>query len=322
MDIIRDCRYVSIVTLIFVLLSEACIGQQVGLYWENDGTWAKPNRPEDRHYTNGNRLDYAWDTDNTDIIGLGNFLTGRDDIDTAESNVHYNLGLFILQHMQTPDHIAKPGLRHDPEMRYAGLLYGGPFLQIADDTTFDHFEIGIGVLGESAAGKFSQDFIHDMRNFAKAVDWDTQMEDRLALDISWIKKIRFASIDNPNLDMIGESFITAGTVHRHGGLGITARYGTSLPNNFGPSQISSPAYYTDEPMNYLYGFIRLAGRYVEYNQLLDQLDNKDFLGELQAGISFAVGKLELTYSQVFMTRQYEEQPENDSYGSFTCKVRF
>ena len=225
--------------------------------------------------------------------------------------------------MQTPDHISKPKSRPKYDMKYAALLYGGPFIQISDKNSFTHFELGLGVLGPSALGKHSQDIVHDLRGLDKAVDWDTQMSDRFAFDFSWIKKVRFCDSTNTNMDFIGESFVTAGSVHRHGGLGITARYGINLPNNFEPSKISSPALYNlTIKDSYFFIFGRIAGSYVEYNQFLAELNKNDFLGEAQVGLSAALGDFELSYSQVFMTRQYKYQPENDSYGSIICRLRF
>ena len=314
----------SLLTILSVFfMASVGYSQQLGIYWENDGTWAKPNDPQDRHYTNGNRIDLAWNIKNDNFDDFCSNITGRDLSDDSNGKMNTNFGVFIQQHMQTPDHIAKPDLRADTEMRYACLLYGGPFIQIADNNVYDYFGLGMGVLGPSAKGKFTQDTIHDMRGFRKAVDWDTQLEDRLALDTSWIKKVRFCDPQNANLDFIGESFVTAGTIHRHAGLGITARYGTKLPKDFGPANINNPAYYyVNNSDSYFYGFVKLAGRYVEYNQFLDGLEKKDFLGETQVGITFAVSRLEITYSQVVMTKEYKDQNGNDSYGSFVCKLKF
>ncbi len=318
--------------LLFVLICGAGgYGQQLGIYWENDGTFAKSNDPHDKHYTNGARIDLSWQQCDNGISNLAPDLLLRD---SDEGNC--NFGIFIGQHMQTPDFINHPELRVEPEMRYAGWLYGGPFIQMADDMSMTHLELSLGVIGPSAIAHETQDWIHGFREIDEAVDWDTQLSDRFAGNVNWLYKFRIGpksyykqnsedgKSERPlHFEVIGETAVAAGTVHRNISTGLTVRLGTNLGNDFGPGSINRAKYYThSSPGGNLMIFGRAAGTVVEHNELLTDLQKETLTGEFQAGIAFSYKRLELAYSQVFMSKQYKHEPESDSFGAFTLALRF
>ncbi|MBN2064956.1 MAG: lipid A deacylase LpxR family protein [Sedimentisphaerales bacterium] len=313
----------SALTSFLLIMPAISTGVTTGIYWENDGTFAKPNHDTDRHYTNGARIDIAWTDTNNCLTEPMNSLPWYSDNETKS-----NFGIFIGQHMQTPDFIASPDLRPDPEMRYAGWLYGGPFVQTGDNMNMDHLELSLGVIGPSALGKETQDFIHGLRELEKAVDWDSQMSDRFAGNINWLHKFRigtnkYYSQGPIHLELLGETAVALGSVHRNAGTGLTLRVGSDLSNDFGPGSMSRPRYYIkNTSQSSISAFARIAGSVVEHNELLDGLSEETLLGELQVGFAFSYKKLTLSYSQVFMTRQYEKQPEPDSYGAFTVHCSF
>ncbi len=313
----------SAITSLLLILPAASSALTTGLYWENDGTFAKPNHDTDRHYTNGARIDIVRTESNNCFSEPISSLPWYSDNETNS-----NIGIFIGQHMQTPDFIASPEMRHDPEMRYAGWLYGGPFVQTADNMNMDHLELSLGVIGPSALGKETQDFIHGLRELEKAVDWDTQMSDRFAGNFNWLHKFRIGSTSYYGkgpiyLELLGETAVALGSVHRNAGTGLTLRAGSDLANDFGPGSMSRPRYYTPNSSNSsIAAFARIAGSIVEHNELLYGLSEETLLGEFQVGFSFTYKKLQLSYSQIFMTRQYERQPEPDSYGAFTVHYSF
>ncbi len=316
----------KIIVSLLLLSGSMVLGQQTGIYWENDGTFAKPNGDTDRHYTNGARLECLWDASENenvrDLAGKLLFL-GPD-----KDNSNLNTGFFIGQHMQTPDFISRPELRSKPEMRYAGWLYGGLIMQSGDTMAMSHLELSLGVIGPSARGHEAQDWIHFNRGLETAADWDTQLSDRFAGNLNWLYKFRIGSREyyeqKPvRLELIGETALAAGTVHRNVGTGITVRLGTNLPGDFGPATITRPKYYRfDENVSNIMLFARVAGSAVEHNELLTDLEKETFTGEFQMGVTVSIAKFEIGYSQVYMTKQYKYQPESDSYGAFFVRMHF
>lgn len=314
-------------TLVLMLAVTICTAQQLGFYWENDGTFAKPNNNSDRHYTNGNRIDYCWQSSNTELKEFALKLPGRDSLTFEDINC--NTGFFIGQHIQTPDHIAHPALREEPEMHYAGWLYGGVFFQFADVKNMDHMELSLGVIGPSARADETQDFIHSIRGLERPVDWYTQIDDRFAGNFNWLHRFRigdkhYFTNDTPvYFDVSGETSMAVGTVHRNASAGVIFRAGINLPANFGPSSIAQPRYYLPEKHNKcVMTFLRIAGFVVEHNELLYDLEKEPLRGEIQSGIAIIYNSLEFNYSQIFMSKEYENQKNSDSFGSFNCVVRF
>jgi len=308
--------------VITILLTIAAFGygQQLGIYWENDGTFAKPNDKTDRHYTNGVRIDYVWNSELQNLDEAPHLKPGK-----VES---LNFGLFVGQHMQTPDYISTPELRHDPDMRYAGWLYGGPFMQKSDEKSMTHIELSLGVIGPSALGRETQDWIHGFRGLEKAVDWDSQLSDRFAGNINWLHKFKIGKpntnkLDTIQTDLIGETAFALGTVHRNASAGITFRLGSNLPQDFGPGLISRPKFYSFQERDAsLMFFTRIAASVVEHNELLADLEKETLTGECQVGISYSGENFEIGYSQVFMAKQYKYQPDTDSYASFIVRISF
>ena len=318
--------FIRIISIVLLAIS-FCSAQQLGFYWENDGTFAKPNDSSDRHYTNGNRIDFSWKSNEASLKEFALKFPGREDL--SVDDVNCNKGIFIGQHIQTPDHIAHPELRSYPEMHYAGWLYGGFFLQFADVKSMDHLEVSLGVIGPSARADESQDFIHAMRGLERPVDWETQMSDRFAGNMNWLHRFRigdrhyFADGNPVYFDLTGETSMAVGTVHRNVSAGFILRTGTNLPANFGPSSIAQPRYYLPEKHNKcIMAFLRCAGYIVEHNEFLNDLDKETLRGEIQGGIAIIYNSLEFNYSQVYMSRQYENQEASDSFGSFNCVMRF
>jgi hypothetical protein len=303
---------------------QATSGQTFTMYLENDGTFLKPEHRTDRHYTSGLKLVY---TDKPDCNWLkefsrwNNFAPENEKASTA-------VGYFLGQDIFTPDHADDPSKRSPHDRVFAGWLYGGMFVQRAAGDKMEHFELNLGVIGPSARGEEAQKNIHIMIGADPPKGWEDQLSDEFAADFTYFTRQRADAITfrhTENFDSHVEYGFTAGSAHRNAILGFVFRGGINLPNDFGPGRLEAPACSTDksrDDLNHLYLFSRFGGKLVEYDRFLTGLDQKPLVGILQAGIGWRYKSFELTYSQTFMTREYDEQPGEDSYGSLTASYRF
>jgi hypothetical protein len=192
----------------------------------------------------------------------------------------------------------------------------------------EHFELDLGIIGPSALGEETQDDVHSLIGADEPKGWDKQLSDEFAADFTYFKRQRADAISfkhTENFDSHVEYGFTAGSVHRNAILGILFRGGINLPNDFGPGRLEAPACAVGrsrDDITHLYLFSRLGGKLVEYDRFLTGLSEKPLVGVIQVGLGWRYKSFELTYSQTFLTREYDEQPDGDSFGSLTLSYLF
>lgn len=323
--------FIAVLAMIFFLSSavfatenSAASGRTFTMYLENDGTFLKPEHRTDRHYSSGLKLVY---TDRPDSNWLNAF-AGWNNFASENQQVRTALGYFLGQDIFTPDHADNPALRDKHDMVFAGWLYSGIFAQRATGDRMEHFELNLGVIGPSALGRQAQTDVHDLIGANEPKGWDKQLGDEFAADFTYFARQRADTITfrhTENFDSHIDYGFTAGSVHRNAILGILFRAGVNLPDDFGPGRLEAPACAIDnsrDDLTHLYLFSRLGGKFVEYNRFLTGLTEKPLVGVMQVGIGWRYKSFEMTYSQTFLTREYDEQPHNDSYGSLTACYLF
>jgi hypothetical protein len=293
------------------------------VYWENDGTFVKPNYRTDRHYTDGLKFVYThqpkWDW--LEKFGRWNNFGDGDETDTA-------VGYFFGQNMYTPDHADDPAERNRPDLVFAAWMYGGIFAQRATQKEMEHFELNLGVIGPSALGGKIQTFVHKLVDQEEPNGWDEQLDDEFAIDFTWLKRERSDGLPfkrTENFDSFLEYGFTAGSVHRNANLGLMLRLGPKLPNDFGPGRLEQPRCATGpigDKQTYFYLFGRANAKFVQYDRFLTGLDTRPVVGQFQLGVVWRYKSFEVSYAQTFLTHEYEEQVGEDSYGSLNASVYF
>jgi len=125
-----------------------------------------------------------------------------------------------------------------------------------------------------------------------------------------------------------------GNVFTYGAAGLTLRLGTDLEDDFGPPRIrpSLPgsAYFSPGKGFTWYVFAGLEGRAVLYNIFLDgnvfsdshSVDKKPFVGDLQAGLVIQLDRFRITYTQIFRTKEFDDQADGDLFGSVSLSYHF
>jgi len=310
------------------------------VYWENDGTFIKPYLHTDRHYTDGLKLAYTHQPDCNllkKFATWNNFGQGEANVDSTlrldsgqagSPQVATAMGYFFGQNMYTPDYVDAPAKRSEHDRVFAGWLYGGIFAQRATKDAMEHFELNLGVIGPSARADNAQRIIHDWIGDNDPEGWENQLANEFAADFMWLKRQRADGLlfkNTSNFDSHLEYGFTAGSVHRNTNLGIILRWGDNLPNDFGPGRLEAPSCATgriSDEQTYLYLFSRASGKLVQYDRFLTGLDDEPVVGQFQLGIVWRYKTFEISYSQTFLTREYKEQPEADSYAALNLSYYF
>ena len=301
---------------------------RVQVLFENDGSFVKPNDLEDRHYTNGAALDFAFKSGTlqgwVDALGLKNDGTAA--------------GVFIAHEIYTPEDLS---LRDpDPDDRpYAGYLYGGLYAQREVDDWLDHLQLNLGVVGPSSLAEQVQTTIHDNFSGEDPLGWDAQLGDELAVNVVYRRTLRLDAADfglpgaragGWNAQLLPQGELRLGTTHRDATLGALIRVGWKLPDDFGPSQVRDPGSFTGtgiQPGWSAYVFGGAAARYVQWNTFLQgnyrrdpspSVDPEPLIGMFRGGVAVGYSgnrwQAELGYAQSFRTREFRGQPDADGIG--------
>lgn len=311
-----------------VCMSAAAWGDSLGLYLDNDGRWFKPNHNTDRHYTSGVKLVYGFQPNWQWLEDFGKWNFPFFPVDSQETAVA--AGLFIGQNIYTPDRIDEPLKRHQKDMKYAGWLYTGLFIQRAVGPVMDQLELDVGMIGPSARGRQAQNYTHKVLGGNKAIGWEEQINDEPAAHCSWMRRQRLSGVragSGGNHDFLAEYGAAAGSLHCDGQIGLIGRWSllNDLPSDFGPGRFTMPSGALGRSASmpasvYLFG--RVSGKGVAYNRFLTGLDPKPLVGEFQLGIAIRYKSLEIVYSQTYLTHEFEQQHGTDGWGSLALSWLF
>lgn len=327
------------------------------LYWENDGAFQDPLDSYDRGYTNGIAL--TLDHQPLWAQQLLDYMPFADTFSQNHGRPNTAAGYILGQQFYTPRNImataALPGDRP-----YAGYLYGGVYWQRQADyqrrddaSVFDHFEINLGVVGDSSLAEDVQTWVHDNFLGDDPNGWDNQLRDEFAYQFYYRRKWRFDTgeyslplLGDVETQLIPQAGIALGSVHRYAEAALTARIGYRLPDDFGPGRLNDlrsatarhdPA--TAEQGWSWYAWLRVGGRYVEHNTFLDgsnhenpspSIDKEPLVGEAQFGlaISYHDGPYTLgfTWGITYLTDEFDAPTGSNaddgttSYGTMTFSL--
>jgi len=302
------------------------------LYWENDGSILKRNNAEDRHYTNGSAITITHQPD---------WVHGFADVATFGETFDKTAAGYILGHqIFTPEDTDASRLL-SKDRPYAGYLFGGVYLQRANDRTFDQAQLDIGVVGPASQADHIQNDIHKSRGLRESKGWANQLHDEVTAQVflrrKWRLDLNPITVNNTELaqQLIPRIELAAGSVYRHAAAGATWRIGHNLPDDFGPGRLADVASATGIPTGKwgAYGFVRAGGRAVEHNLFLEGnsfkdshgVDGETLVGEIQAGIAGSMRyngwDVSANYSQTFVSEQFEGQEGSDSFGALMLSAR-
>jgi lipid A 3-O-deacylase len=227
----------------------------------------------------------------------------------------------------------------DPNDRpYAGWLYGSAAVLADSGDRLDRLELQIGVVGPYAIGEQVQNTVHEIIGSEKAHGWKHQLHNEPGVILSYERTWRSAYVAAPlgiGFDISPYVGASLGNVLTQASVGATARLGFDLPADYGPPRIrpSVPGsdFFIPTSGFSWYLFASVEGRAVARNIFLDgntfedspHVTKNPFVGDLQLGIAIQIEDIQIAYTHVYRTQEFEEQKNHFSqYGAFTLSWRF
>lgn len=314
------------------------LGNAVRLFVENDAFAL--NDPSDQFYTNGLRLEWnlppSWTPDFIESLSTSLPLF-PDDPDEV------SLGVFAGQSIYTPSDISDPNPRPN-DRPYAGWLYGGFNLRslVLDDDGMQNdaihvLELQTGIVGPSSGADTAQTEVHEWYGWKKPQGWRYQLHDEFGLNLVYVQAHRLLHVDAKTwgipleLDFLANFGGSLGNVHTNASAGAIARFGINLPRDFGVNSIQSMVGDAGQrSATPFYVFGGFQGRAVARNIFLDgntwrsspSVQREYLVGEIRGGAVLGLGPLDLSYTFVIQTPEFEGTDHHQQFGSVMLSYTF
>jgi hypothetical protein len=288
----------------------------------------------DRDYTNGVRIAYTSRRNDLPLWGR----VARDNLrwltDAQDWYVAYAAG----QNMYTATDISDP-TPPAGDRPYAGFLYVSAAIIADRGDRLDTIALDVGMVGPSSLAEQSQKLVHEIGGFQEPRGWDTQIRDEPGFRLLYEHKARFATeLDLPALDLQVDAAphysVALGNVDTSAAVGATVRIGADLTADYGPPRIrpavSGTAFFGDGDGFAWNLFASVEARAVGRNIFLEGNTFRDsrsvepnrLIGDVSAGVSIRFDNVELTYTHVLRTPEYEGQDDPAMFGSVNARIRF
>lgn len=308
----------------------------------------------DRYYTNGVKATFVPDAPPAWTNRIGSWLQKREGRDVGgDRKAAFSVG----QNIYTPRDIERTDLITDDRPYGGWLYVGlgihdrdkkghdaeGYHLDRDQDRLVTS-EIVVGMVGPQSYAREVQTWWHTnvigLNNTREPRGWDNQLENEfgvaLGREVKWRKSlVRPKRRSGFGIDRILHLGGVIGNIYTYADAGAEIRFGWALPQDFGTSQ-SRPfgdasgltASEWEYPASFLspHFFIRVDGRAVARNIFLDgntfahshSVDRKPLVGDLSCGINITLCRqLNLTYTHVYHSKEFDHQPLAHVYGSVT-----
>ena len=288
----------------------------------------------DRNYTNGIRLEHVSPANDLPLWGR---VAKRGLSRLADADDWYATHA-LGQTIYTPEDISLETPPADARP-YAGFLYGSVGLVADAGDQLDTFALDLGVVGPASLAEETQTFVHRRLGVQEPEGWDTQLDNEPGFRLLWERKYRFLHrLDTGafglQVDAAPHANIALGNVDTSAAIGGTVRIGDRLDDTYGPPRIrpavSAPGFFQTSDGVGWYLFAAAEARVVGYNMFLqgnllrdgvDGVEPKRLVGDLQAGLAVQFQGVELTYTHVFRSPEYDGQSGFVDFGSFNLRFR-
>lgn len=304
------------------------------MYFENDtftGT--------DQHYTNG--LKFSWLS--ADLVDWGQTGWRKTFVDLLpyvnRTGGQKNIGLALGQNIYTPRDITRtnPDLTDRP---YGGWSYLELAFVSKTPAVSDTIAIQAGIVGPHSLAEDSQRLVHQWTANTRPRGWDYQLRDEIGVNVSYERRWRLYArslYQTVGIDLVPHAGVSLGNVQTYANAGGTVRVGLNLPSDFGV-QLARPGSVGGTPADDLdprvaldrnfsvFVFGAADGRAVARDIFLDgntfrssrSVTKEPFVADLSVGVGLIAGRWQLTYTQVWRTREFTtESGRYNNFGSIT-----
>ncbi len=286
----------------------------------------------DGGYTNGIR--FAWISSEENMPVWTKWSANR--LPSLASAGNKRLSIAAGQSMFAPDDLSRRDLVAF-DRPYAGWLYGSIGMVSDTGKTLDNTVLTLGVIGPLAYAKQTQKLVHRLTDSPDPKGWHNQLENEPGIILTYERKWRGLYEASPfgvGVDMMPHVGVNLGNVSTNASIGATFRLGYDLPADYGPSRIrpSLPGSDFFIPTQAAGGYIfaTVEERAVARNIFLDgntfqdgpSVDKKHLVSSLQLGAAMTYGDARLSYTHVFMTKEFDTERGNPQFGALTFSYRF
>ncbi len=306
----------------------------VTVYFENDivsGT--------DEAYTNGLKLSWM----SADLVDWGQtgwrqtFIDRLPFVNRPEGQK--NIGLAFGQNIYTPRDTR--AINPNPADRpYGGWTYLELAFVSKTRAISDTISLQAGLIGPHSLAEDTQRLVHQATNNAVSRGWDYQLRDEFGANIGYERRWRLYArslLQMFGIDLVPHAGVSLGNVQTYANAGGTVRFGMNLPSDFGvqlarpgsvggsPTDDLDPRVALDRNFS-LFAFGAADGRAVARDIFLDgntfrssrSVAKEAFVADLSAGVGLIAGRWQLTYTQVWRTREFKTQrSSSNNFGSLT-----
>ncbi len=196
----------------------------------------------------------------------------------------------------------------------------------------------VGMVGPASYAEETQKFVHkNITSSPIPQGWNHQLKNELGVILTYERKWRElydASLLGVNFDVMPHVGTNLGNVNTDASIGTTFRFGYNLPRDYGPPRIrpslpGSDFFIPTQTLGF-YVFSTAELRAVARNIFLDgntfrdgpHVNKKPVIGSLQLGVAMTYQDMRISFTQVWITQQYEHQNHDDHFGAVTLSYRF
>lgn len=238
--------------------------------------------------------------------------------------------------LYTPEEIEVAELQED-DRPYAGLLFAGVTLFSAEQgegqRTTDTLTLDVGLVGPGAGGKRLQRAVHRVTGSDEPKGWDHQLKNEpfvnLGYEKRWWKQGQFAGLE---LEYGPSAGGAVGNLYTYASAGAGLRLGHGLSRSLSQASVtpasSGVQYFTPNGGFGWFVFANLEGRFMAQNMLLDgnsfrdshSVDREKWVGDAQVGLALTWDRWQLSFANVWRTREFESQDKHDQFGSISLST--
>ncbi len=306
-------------------------GQAFGLAVENDSR--NVGGPGvDQAYSNGIKLSYVYARDQVPKWAPMAFVES-DYIKKELARSKANFGVSLNHQIYTPNNTGSTAfIRNDRP--YAAWLNVGFSLHLKTKDWSQTLETSLGVVGPAALGEPVQNNFHRLIGTTTANGWAHQLPNEPAVQINYQRRIHFFELRNrfgPYFDAIPVFGGGLGNVFIGAHVGMLARLGINLPDDFGPARPSggesdsfvSPLAPPEDLKSSYYLFAGARGNAIARNLFLDgstfqkshRVTKYPFTAETEVGVGIQVMPFSLVWRYVVRSPDFEEMSGFNSFAS-------
>lgn len=287
----------------------------------------------DRGYTNGVRFSYISPEEKMPkfLRSISNYLP------IINKKAKKRISLAFGQNMYAPRDITKSEFTPN-DFLYAGWLYGSLGVISDSGSSYDNTVLTLGTVGPASGAAATQDLVHHIKaGAAQPQGWDNQLRNEPGIIFTYERKWRNILELSPfgiGIDAIPHLGVNLGNILTNAAFGATLRIGYDLPADYGPPRIrpNLPGADFFIPSKKLGGYLFLAleeralarNIFLDGNSFIDSqhVAKRNFVSSAQFGTAVTYKDFQISYSYIFIGKEFRGEKSGSKFGAITASYRF